>query len=97
MARHRRDGDAFRQRRGIMHTIVLATQKGGTGKSSLAIGLAVAAMQNGHVVRMIETDRQGTVETGGGAAPMPSRPSRPSPAPGTWSGDCTSSTAAASR
>jgi Mrp family chromosome partitioning ATPase len=30
-----------------MHTIVLATQKGGTGKSSLAIGLAVAAMQNG--------------------------------------------------
>ncbi len=44
-----------------MHTIVLATQKGGTGKSSLAIGLAVAAMQHGHVVRMIETDRQGTI------------------------------------
>jgi chromosome partitioning protein len=44
-----------------MHTIVLATQKGGTGKSSLAIGLAVAAMQHGHAVSMIETDRQGTV------------------------------------
>jgi len=44
-----------------MHTIVLATQKGGTGKSTLAIGLAVAAMQSGHLVRMIETDRQGTV------------------------------------
>jgi chromosome partitioning protein len=44
-----------------MHTIVLATQKGGTGKSSLAIGLAVAAMQRGQVVRMIETDRQGTL------------------------------------
>jgi chromosome partitioning protein len=44
-----------------MRTIVLATQKGGTGKSSLAIGLAVAAMQRGHVVRMIETDRQGTL------------------------------------
>jgi chromosome partitioning protein len=44
-----------------MHTIVLATQKGGTGKSSLAIGLAVAAMQGGQVVRMIETDRQGTL------------------------------------
>jgi chromosome partitioning protein len=44
-----------------MHTIVLATQKGGTGKSSLAIGLAVAAMQHGQAVRMIETDRQGTV------------------------------------
>ncbi len=44
-----------------MQTIVLATQKGGTGKSTLAIGLAVAAMQAGHVVRMIETDRQGTL------------------------------------
>lgn len=46
---------------GTMHTIVLATQKGGTGKSTLAIGLAVAAMQAGHVVRMIDTDRQRTV------------------------------------
>jgi chromosome partitioning protein len=61
MARHRRSGDAIRQRGGTMHTIVLATQKGGTGKSSLAIGLAVAAIQHGQVVRMIETDRQGTV------------------------------------
>jgi chromosome partitioning protein len=61
MARHRRSGDAIRQRGGTMHTIVLATQKGGTGKSSLAIGLAVAAIQHGQVVRMIETDRQGTL------------------------------------
>jgi chromosome partitioning protein len=44
-----------------MHTIVLATQKGGSGKSTLAIGLAAAAMQVGHVVRMIETDRQHTI------------------------------------
>jgi chromosome partitioning protein len=44
-----------------MHTIVLATQKGGSGKSTLAIGLAAAAMQVGHVVRMIETDRQRTI------------------------------------
>ena len=44
-----------------MHTIVLATQKGGSGKSTLAIGLGVAAMQAGHVVRMIDADRQGTV------------------------------------
>jgi len=44
-----------------MHTIVLATQKGGTGKSTLAIGLAVAAMQAGHLVRVIDTDRQRTV------------------------------------
>ena len=44
-----------------MHTIVLATQKGGSGKSTLAIGLAVAAQQAGHNVRVIETDRQGTL------------------------------------
>jgi chromosome partitioning protein len=46
---------------GIMQTIVLATQKGGTGKSTLAIGLAIAAMQDGQRVRLIETDRQRTV------------------------------------
>jgi chromosome partitioning protein len=44
-----------------MHTIVLATQKGGSGKSTLAIGLALAAKQAGHHVRLIETDQQGTL------------------------------------
>jgi chromosome partitioning protein len=44
-----------------MHTIVLATQKGGSGKSTLAIGLALAAQQAGHTVRLIETDKQGTL------------------------------------
>jgi chromosome partitioning protein len=44
-----------------MHTIVLATQKGGSGKSTLAIGLALAAQQAGHTVRLIETDPQATV------------------------------------
>jgi chromosome partitioning protein len=44
-----------------MHTIVLATQKGGSGKSTLAIGLALAARQAGHIVRLIETDQQGTL------------------------------------
>jgi chromosome partitioning protein len=44
-----------------MHTIVLATQKGGSGKTTLAIGLAVAAMQEGHTVRLIEADAQGTL------------------------------------
>ena len=44
-----------------MHTIVLATQKGGSGKSTLAIGLALAARQAGHTVRLIETDQQGTL------------------------------------
>jgi len=44
-----------------MQTIVLATQKGGSGKSTLAIGLALAARQAGHIVRLIETDQQGTL------------------------------------
>jgi chromosome partitioning protein len=44
-----------------MQTIVLATQKGGSGKSTLAIGLALAGIQAGHTVRLIETDPQGTL------------------------------------
>jgi chromosome partitioning protein len=44
-----------------MQTIVLATQKGGSGKTTLAIGLALAAIQAGHIVRLIETDSQGTL------------------------------------
>jgi chromosome partitioning protein len=44
-----------------MHTIVLATQKGGSGKSTIAIGLAVAAIEDGQNVAMIEADPQGTV------------------------------------
>ncbi|MFZ3357859.1 MAG: ParA family protein [Xanthobacteraceae bacterium] len=44
-----------------MHTIALVTQKGGSGKSTLAIGLAIAAIADGHKVRLLETDPQGTV------------------------------------
>jgi chromosome partitioning protein len=44
-----------------MQTIVLATQKGGSGKSTLAIGLALAAKEAGHNVRLIEADQQGTL------------------------------------
>lgn len=44
-----------------MHTIVLATQKGGSGKSTLSIGLALAAIADGHTVRLIETDPLGTL------------------------------------
>ena len=44
-----------------MQTIVLATQKGGSGKSTLAIGLALAAKEAGHTVRLIEADQQGTL------------------------------------
>jgi chromosome partitioning protein len=46
-----------------MQTIVLATQKGGSGKSTLAIGLALAATETGHNVRLIETDSQGTLSS----------------------------------
>lgn len=46
-----------------MHRIVLATQKGGSGKSTLAIGLALAAKEAGHNVRLIETDQQGTLSS----------------------------------
>jgi chromosome partitioning protein len=45
----------------MTRTIVLATQKGGSGKSTLAMGLAVAAQQAGEIVRLIDTDPQGTV------------------------------------
>jgi chromosome partitioning protein len=44
-----------------MQTIVLATQKGGSGKSTIAIGLALAAQEAGHKVRLLETDQQGTL------------------------------------
>ena len=54
-----------------MRTIVLAAQKGGGGKSTLAIGLAVAAMGDGHRVAMIETDQQGTVSNWGRRRTLP--------------------------
>ena len=44
-----------------MRAITLASQKGGTGKSTLCIGLAVAAMEDGERVFILETDRQGTI------------------------------------
>jgi hypothetical protein len=37
--------------------VALVTQKGSSGKSTLATGLAVAAMQDGERVFMVETDR----------------------------------------
>jgi chromosome partitioning protein len=44
-----------------MRAITLASQKGGTGKSTLCIGLAVAAMEDGERIVLLETDRQGTL------------------------------------
>ncbi len=44
-----------------MQAITLVSQKGGTGKSTLCIGLAVAALEDGERVFVLETDRQGTI------------------------------------
>lgn len=44
-----------------MYVLALVTQKGGSGKSTLSVGLAVAAMQRGERVALIEADAQGTI------------------------------------
>ncbi len=43
-----------------MHVLALLTQKGGTGKSSLAVSLAVAARERSIKVYIIDLDPQGT-------------------------------------
>ena len=48
-----------------MHTIALISRKGGTGKSTLAVGLAVAATEVGHRVCLLEADPLGTVSNWG--------------------------------
>jgi chromosome partitioning protein len=54
-----------------MRTITFATQKGGPGKSTLAIGLAVAAMELGERVYLLDTDRQGTIASWRGRRSLP--------------------------
>ena len=44
-----------------MYVLALVTQKGGSCKSTLAVGLAVAAMENGERVAFVEADPQGTI------------------------------------
>jgi len=43
-----------------MFTISLVSQKGGTGKSTILLGLAVAAARAGHDVAVIDVDPQAT-------------------------------------
>ncbi len=44
-----------------MQVLALISRKGGTGKSTLAIGLAGAALESGHDVCVVEADPLGTV------------------------------------
>src|SRR6266567_7597200 len=44
-----------------MYVLALVTQKGGSGKGTLSVGLAVAAMQRAERVALIEADAQGTI------------------------------------
>jgi chromosome partitioning protein len=43
-----------------MRTIVLVTQKGGSGKTTVGLSLAVAAQEAGHRVCILEIDKQST-------------------------------------
>lgn len=45
-----------------MKVVALVTQKGGTGKSSLAVSLAVAAQERGLKVYIVDLDPQGTAK-----------------------------------
>src|ERR687897_1211894 len=44
-----------------MKAITFVTQKGGSGKSTLCISLAIAAQEAGHSVCILEMDRQATI------------------------------------
>lgn len=44
-----------------MRILTFVTQKGGTGKSTLAASIAVAAEEQGHKVHMLDLDPQGTL------------------------------------
>ncbi|GJE02211.1 MULTISPECIES: ParA family protein [Methylobacterium] len=48
-----------------MHVLTIAAQKGGSGKTTLAASLAVAAAQAGEIVVGIDIDRQGSLSAWG--------------------------------
>lgn len=43
------------------HTITLASAKGGTGKTTIALNLSVALAERGHTTLLVDTDPQGAV------------------------------------
>ncbi|GEL44571.1 chromosome partitioning protein ParA [Methylorubrum extorquens] len=45
----------------MMHVVVVASQKGGAGKTSLIRSLAVATHQAGHATALLDTDPQGSL------------------------------------
>ncbi|MBL7309173.1 ParA family protein, partial [Escherichia coli] len=45
-----------------MHVLAIVSQKGGTGKSTLAFSLAVAAEEQGLRTSIIDIDPQGTTK-----------------------------------
>lgn len=49
-----------------MKTVAFMTQKGGSGKTTLAVHLAVAAVESGESVALIDTDFQKSAQTWGG-------------------------------
>jgi chromosome partitioning protein len=50
---------------GIMKIVAIISQKGGAGKTTLAVHLAVAAAEAGHVSAIIDLDPQGTAASWG--------------------------------
>ena len=80
------------QRVSLMRTIVLLTQKGGTGKTTLAASLAVAAAQSGERVIALDLDPQASlVRWGERRAAAHARRT------GSWSNRLTRTPAAAAR
>ena len=48
-----------------MKTIAIVSQKGGAGKTTIAVHLATAAVAGGHAVAIIDLDPQGTAASWG--------------------------------